>query len=173
MIVTAQNQHLKSLWYNSSSSSLLSPSILFPPVRGLGEHCKLPQQGMGQSPRQNWIWWIFYLQIWLCWQQFWWHNAFLMRKSWQYLVQITGRIIADIGWPHVTLAGLSEPIRMGFHLVQTTRDPGEQLRLGRAAWSSLSHPSPFPFPFVPSFLLPLFFPLCFPLNAGTGSEGML
>jgi len=37
---------------------------------GLGEHCKLPQRGLGRSPSWNRIWCILSLQYDIWWQQF-------------------------------------------------------------------------------------------------------
>ena len=39
-------------------------------LEGLGERCKLPQRGLGQSPSQNRIWCIFALKSVIWWQQF-------------------------------------------------------------------------------------------------------
>jgi len=38
-------------------------------LQGLGERCKLPQRGLGQSPSRNGIWSILALQYAICWQQ--------------------------------------------------------------------------------------------------------
>ena len=70
------------------TSSAHSPSLpLSPPLRsrapstrsrgpwsqlgGLGERCKLPQRGLGRSPRRHRIWCILALKSAIWWQQFW------------------------------------------------------------------------------------------------------
>ena len=75
---------VSSLPFHFSSRSLPShPSLLLsslplslrsrPPkiqLGGLGECCKLPQQGLGRSPSQRTIWYILALNSDIWWQQF-------------------------------------------------------------------------------------------------------
>jgi len=39
------------------ASPLSLPFDVWIQLEGLGERCKLPQRGMGQSPSRNRIWW--------------------------------------------------------------------------------------------------------------------
>ena len=43
-------------------------------------------------------------------------DAVLMRKPWHYFVQITWRVISNIGWPHIT------PVCLGSHSQQPSGD---------------------------------------------------
>jgi len=81
----------KNLWCSSLFFPFTPPPLLlrffhsFPslplevgplnPTMGSGEHCKLPQWGLGQSPSQNWIWCILALKSHTWWQQFSWEST--------------------------------------------------------------------------------------------------
>ena len=78
---------------------------------------------------------------------------------------VTSQYHGGFGEPQpVALIGRTLGIWDGIHFDQTTKDPGQQLRLGRAARSSLFPPLPFPL----LLSLPLSFALPFLLNPGTG-----